>query len=1418
VARTASATFGLFSSTSLIDSDLFLEHLQEQRRARFSDPATTDQWLTSTNVPTSINAFSSKKDGSLGVFNSAHTLTLFDDDSEQGGTITALRRWYPGFAIQFPEGHNSEIRVGDKRLVINKCRQKSALRRTIYGRAVRVVVLDVVQGENEEVPICEVSVPVLPDGASATRWDDFRAMVCAKAGTWVDTTSFTYIPASATRSTYLPWCLKIAPDIHISHVEDEIEQGVSAYSLKLGLYRLERLATHINLGVNSGGKDRTGYPVLLELTLINEEIQVYTDDKKRDNLCKLLSDAIGQSVKIVIKPKEQKAGEKPKQAPAKQKSKQKENDSAVLEAGKCEIAEAIELRQLGTRSSLHGVWMVLRYIVESPEHATAFVSQLCQPEVLQLLEEAITHKMWTTPEEKSRRAREPKRTPVWARLNKQAPAWSSVASINAELQMLRGLAHRYPHFELFRWKGMFLRYKGPHLWAQRHYQDDGEHRPYFYLDHVTEHTLYCSLGILHVENDADFKEAVQNVVHREAFASSATGDLVLYLTTAKRFTLVVQSAVKGLALDCNLSFREDGVRVPISIDSTFEEARAALRKALGGVRVFFSYVYKAEIHLNFEVSMLTDNEPLYEEYEQDLFEAVRELMGLSREEWKSKSRVKRHQREDSLQYFNLLLRIRDIPIWKAENMRQSFCGLDKMQAEEGPISYAVANITPFHDALDVGEEKDSGTDKIIAAAYVYKEQVERRQFEWVKSRILDCIQTRLGNTDTNFGSAGFHRANLRLLSLPAIEAPRKLVDHPEEFNDAVKILSQDPALQRTLSVQVQGEYRLICFCSMTQAKQTRVLEAQRRLHEAEDALKTFEKSLEESENHDTRVPSRVEKSSSPQQGANAQQTQKSCDAQQSEGPSQSSASSAQLLFGAAPAPPATLVWGVWGSWKPVFTPPFRFRPDLFFEDDEHACIEWASIRSIDVRRSPLPFVFRQWFQVENIFPIRELRKVGTTPIEWYAVPYVDMKTWVNAKKLLDSTWREQQQLAAPSKTGSGVPEGAAVQSTASKKSSYLGFLNRKVAVSEDTGPTKSTRIAVQAILVLVNTSCVEAVETLWMAAAPGARVPQRIEDSDLLRLPAAGVQELLEVVIRNWLDINVNIQYIWARQFIERHSSQDTTQEPKKAKGGSNESRNPAKERWNAKHLSDLRVAVQEQKVRLGKCQVELSSTTSGEVFLMPAVGGVGGPSKFERKLDLISIPWDCSWYTMQNRMQVLTGHNNDSLIFVFRTDVDVDLSAAHDISASIHEDSQRNDFKSKHSRHWKLIKGADLLDLERAIYSAPATGQALKSHPRVDICKVEKEMIKYSDILLLNRSGKGTASTGDVLFMMQRVSRAMVNDDNVYVWKQGVEDGADWVLLLFQGQFPWQQRTRGTYAYLDIFTKEVLYVHRYIIFTKRFV
>ena len=141
-----------------------------QRRPRFSDSAVTDQWLASRYIPTSINAFSARKDGSFGAFTSSHSLTVFEDAAEQDGSGAALRRSYPGFGIQFPEGVDKDLRVGDTNLVINKCKQKSALRRTIYGRAVRVVVLDVVDGENKEVPICEVKVPVLPDGASAKSW------------------------------------------------------------------------------------------------------------------------------------------------------------------------------------------------------------------------------------------------------------------------------------------------------------------------------------------------------------------------------------------------------------------------------------------------------------------------------------------------------------------------------------------------------------------------------------------------------------------------------------------------------------------------------------------------------------------------------------------------------------------------------------------------------------------------------------------------------------------------------------------------------------------------------------------------------------------------------------------------------------------------------------------------------------------------------------------------------------------------------------------------------------------------------------------------------------------------------------------------------------------------------------------------
>ena len=1321
--------------------------VQVQRRARFGDASTEPQWLTSTQIPASINSFLSIKDGTLGAFVSGHSRT-WHDGASQNPSCGMLERSYVALPVKFPE-HDDEIRVGDLEIVISKCQQNSSERRTILGRTVRVVVLDRAETNSEEVPICEVKIPVLPDGTSAVLWANFRGMVTTNAGQWVDTTSFSYVPCASTRLSYAPWCLKTSPETHISHVEDQIEQGISGYGIKLRQLRLERLARHVTLA-----KDITGHPVLMEMTLIHEEMQVYHDQPKREKLCKMLSEVIGESVKIVVVSK----GSQSKATPA-GKKKDHVDDSKVLKPGQCEIVDAIEVKESG----LQGIWLAVRYGLESPEHVKEFVSQLDSPDELQKLEDLITKKISESTEEKLRRATWPKSCPVLARMNMTTPVFSSADSVQSEILELSAFAVQSPHLELFRWKGLTLRYKGQQPWAQRHVQGQGKSRPYFYIDHATEHTLYSSSGIVYVEDAMDFKEAVQNVVHREAFARTASGDFVLYLTSVKGYSLLVRSAHPDLVLD-HCSSLEGGVKVSIQIDSSFDETRAALRRALDR-DVFFSYIYKAEVKVEVGISIPTDtNVAVYEEHEQVLFEAIRQLMGLKSEEWKSKSRVRRHEPDDNVQYIHITLYIRDIAIWKAEQIMQSLCRREDWQKLEAHVAH---------------------TDNPMGM--LHQNNQDRSQLEWLKSRILECMQAQLGYEDGNTGALGFHRANMRIPAMPVIEASKKLVDHAEEFQVAMKILSEDAALRRTLTVEVQGVNRMICFCNMTQGKQSRLLSAQHLLASAEKELMDFQESL---------IP--AEKVVEPKKSAikaSSGTLAKGGGAEIDPGDQSIFSARTSQLFGTAPAPPNSLVWG---SWKPSAAQATQLRPHLFFEADEHASLVWVTANGS--LTPPKPFVFGQWYQVQCVLPLAQLRKVGDSPFEWFIVPYFGFKSWVNCKMLLDPTWREKQTATISPAQPGAVPEEPKPQQ---KMSRTFGF--RKKEAKIESGPTTATVVAVQTILALVNMASLELVETLWNCiVADASPAPKTIIDKDLLQLPAAKVQMMLEIVVRNWLDINVNLLYIRARQFIARHRSEQDEVFDANGKPALDQLQKLARERFNQTHLGHLRVAVQERMVQVGRHKVETTARTSGAVQQVPAVDG--GAPRMERKLDVIEVPWECSWYTMQNRMQVLTGHNTDDLIFVFHTDVDVDMCGAHDLISSMQDSPQKSEAKGTQSRHAKRLEG---VNLQNALYSAPATGQALKSHPSVDIWKVEKEMMKYTDILHLNRTGKGTAGTGDVLFMMQRVSRAIVNDENVYVWKQGVEDGAEWVLLLYQGQYSWNQRAQGTYAYLDICSKEVVYLHR---------
>ena len=242
----------------------------------------------------------------------------------------------------------------------------------------------------------------------------------------------------------------------------------------------------------------------------------------------------------------------------------------------------------------------------------------------------------------------------------------------------------------------------------------------------------------------------------------------------------------------------------------------------------------------------------------------------------------------------------------------------------------------------------------------------------------------------------------------------------------------------------------------------------------------------------------------------------------------------------------------------------------------------------------------------------------------------------------------------------------------------------------------------------------------------------RITEVDLVALGSDNLQLLLVTVACHWLELNVNVQYVRARQAIARRSHTDAQDDTQASKPHLVQTL--ARQRFNEKHLIDLRLAVQECRVEVGRAQSEVRAITSGKVRLVPAE--TGGTAMEHRTLDVVDIPWHCAWSTMQNRMQQLTGHNNDDLYFIFHSDVDVDLIGHHDLLASLREVAVRKAGATgrrvaSSGGQRKRLQG---MNTHKDPYVAASTGPALKTHPKVAISKVEAELIKLSDLVLEHR------------------------------------------------------------------------------------
>ena len=435
--------------------------------------------------------------------------------------------------------------------------------------------------------------------------------------------------------------------------------------------------------------------------------------------------------------------------------------------------------------------------------------------------------------------------------------------------------------------------------------------------------------------------------------------------------------------------------------------------------------------------------------------------------------------------------------------------------------------------------------------------------------------------------------------------------------------------------------------------------------------------------------------------------------------------------GIAPAPPPSLVWGCWQPPDLAVTP---LDPEMFFtEDDPQARIVWAVAGGKNP--PPRPFLGRHWCAVRRVEAVdglngvssckvipchASLPKIGGTEANWYLLPGLDLVTWVNASKLLDPLWRQQQQLFGHEDSAKPKPK--------------RGFFGGAKEVS--VGPDQAILVAAKAILALVDTSSVDLSASLWSCLPrkedPRHRSNVRITEVDLVALGSDNLQLLLVTVACHWLELNVNVQYVRARQAIARRSHTDAQDDTQASKPHLVQTL--ARQRFNEKHLIDLRLAVQECRVEVGRAQSEVRAITSGKVRLVPAE--TGGTAMEHRTLDVVDIPWHCAWSTMQNRMQQLTGHNNDDLYFIFHSDVDVDLIGHHDLLASLREVAVRKAGATgrrvaSSGGQRKRLQG---MNTHKDPYVAASTGPALKTHPKVAISKVEAELIKLSDLVLEHR------------------------------------------------------------------------------------
>ena len=175
------------------------------------------------------------------------------------------------------------------------------------------------------------------------------------------------------------------------------------------------------------------------------------------------------------------------------------------------------------------------------------------------------------------------------------------------------------------------------------------------------------------------------------------------------------------------------------------------------------------------------------------------------------------------------------------------------------------------------------------------------------------------------------------------------------------------------------------------------------------------------------------------------------------------------------------------------------------------------------------------------------------------------------------------------------------------------------------GCSNETGIAIAQILMLVEPSSPDIVSYVSAYATKKAKkleVVKELTDEYLAAFSSDVIQDLLHVVLWNWIELNINLMYLRAREAIAI-ARRTLEAKPDKKKAGRTRDQEAQilaelQKQYNAKHSQVLSL------------RAESDRTISGSVKMLPS--GDGGQVAV-RELDVIEISWECSWQTMRSRM-----------------------------------------------------------------------------------------------------------------------------------------------------------------------------------------